>query len=74
MERSYIELSAPAGPGSDPSTAEQLKQIQDHVNWDRYLSLIQGRAAFGPIKFNGQMMTANITDAKGAHGFDYRGW
>ena len=47
-ERSYIELS---GSGANAATA---KKITDHVNWDRYLSLIQGRVAFAPIKFNGR--------------------
>ena len=38
--------------------------------YDRYLSLIQGRAAFGIIKFNGQMFTANLT----GKGWDTRSW
>ena len=32
---------------SDQQWEEQAKQITDHVNWDRYLSLIQGRTAYG---------------------------
>ena len=47
MERSFIELSAQG------EQAAAAKTITDHVNWDRYLSLIQGRVAFVPIKFNG---------------------
>ena len=47
-----------------------LKQITNHVAYDRYLSLIQGRAAFGIIKFNGQMFTANLTNK----GWDTRSW
>ena len=37
MERSYIEVTA---VGNDSLAA---KRVQDHVTWDRYLSLIQGR-------------------------------
>eukprot|EP00040_Diaphanoeca_grandis_P035429 m.222904 g.222904 ORF g.222904 m.222904 type:complete len:925 (-) comp33386_c2_seq2:269-3043(-) len=68
LERSYIELTAP--PGSNDTTTP--KQITDHVNWDRHLALIQGRAAFAPIKFNGQLFTANITAGKNS--WDYRSW
>jgi hypothetical protein len=65
MERGYIELTAPAGKNDTVP-----KQITDHINYDRYLSLIQGRAAFGPIKFNGQMFNANLT----GKGWDTRSW
>lgn len=65
MDRSYIQLSASGGPD-----AVAAKQITDHVNWDRYLSLIQGRAAFAPIKFNGQSFNCNDT----GKGWDYRSW
>eukprot|EP00658_Telonema_sp_P-2_P011199 TRINITY_DN14256_c0_g2_i1.p1 TRINITY_DN14256_c0_g2~~TRINITY_DN14256_c0_g2_i1.p1 ORF type:complete len:882 (+),score=184.58 TRINITY_DN14256_c0_g2_i1:195-2840(+) len=45
-------------------------QISDHANWDRYLALIQGRAAYSAIKFNGQDFTANLTGS----GWDFRQW
>jgi hypothetical protein len=41
MDRSYIEVTA------NGTNAAVAKLITDHVNWDRYLSLIQGRVAFG---------------------------
>ena len=53
---SFIEVTA-----NDPTKAEQAHQITDHVNWDRYLSLIQGRTAYAPIKFNGQAFNCNNT-------------
>ena len=59
-ERSYIELS---GSGANAATA---KKITDHVNWDRYLSLIQGRVAFAPIKFNGRKRTTATTTCTSA--------
>ena len=34
------------------------------------MSLIQGRTAYGPIKFNGQSFNCNDT----GKGWDYRGW
>ena len=58
MERSYIEVSAD-GRGAEAISA---KQITDHVNWDRYLSLIQGRVAYAPIKFNGQDLVGILHD------------
>ena len=51
LERSYIELTS--ANQSDAAAVASAKQITDHVVYDRYLSLIQGRAAFGIIKFNG---------------------
>ena len=44
--------------------------ITTHAAWDRYLSTIQGRQAFAPIKFNGQDF---LSDQAG-HGWDYREW
>jgi hypothetical protein len=70
MERSYIELTAAAGASNTTATAAAAKQITDHVVWDRYLSLIQGRAAAAPIKFNGQMFVAN----QPGKGWDARSW
>ena len=40
MSRSYIEVTA-----AEPQWTLQAKQITDHVNWDRYLNLIQGRTS-----------------------------
>ena len=57
MERSYVQVTA---AGSQATTA---KAITDHVIWDRYLSLIQGRASFAPIKFNGQVTLTGSRDA-----------
>ena len=75
MERSYIEVTA----AGDANASEHLaaKRITDHVSWDRYLSLIQGRAGFGPIKFNGQMFTGasgNFGTPKVNRTWDRRGW
>jgi hypothetical protein len=63
--RSYVEVTA-----NDGELALQAKQITDHVNWDRYLNIIQGRAAFAPIKFNGQAFNCNNT----GKGWDARDW
>ena len=52
-ERSYIQVT-PTQAYPNDTTA---KQITDHVVWDRYLSLIQTRAGYAPVKFNGQMFT-----------------
>jgi hypothetical protein len=55
--------------GADkPRTA--AKNITDHSSWDRYLSLIQGRTSYAPIKFNGQTFLSN----QAGHGWDYRMW
>jgi alpha-L-fucosidase 2 len=67
MERSYVEVTAASNTSA---AAAEAKQITDHVNWDRYLSLVQGRVAFGPIKFNGQDFNCNDT----GKGWDTRGW
>ena len=64
-DRSYIQLT-----GRDAESAASAKQITDHVNWDRYLALVQGRVAFGPIKFNGQAFNCNNT----GKGWDTRDW
>ena len=75
MERSYIEVTAVGG--SNASSQRAARQIQDHVSWDRYLSLIQGRAGFAPIKFNGQMFTTASGYFGGAGAnrtWDFRGW
>jgi hypothetical protein len=69
MERSYVEVTANAesiGRGDDGSA----KQITDHINWDRYLSLVQGRSSRAPIKFNGQAFNCNNT----GKGWDSRDW
>jgi len=55
---------------SNKSNAASAKQITDHVNWDRYLSLAQGRVSYGPIKFNGQAFNCNNT----GKGWDARDW
>jgi hypothetical protein len=68
MDRSYIEVSATG----EADAAGVAKQITDHVNWDRYLSLIQGRTAFAPIKFNGQAFNCNNTGQKHCVLFDPR--
>ena len=65
MERSYIEVR-----GKGPIQAAVAKAITDHVTWDRYLSLIQGRVSFAPIKFNGQAFNCNNT----GKGWDARDW
>ena len=75
MERSYIEVTAASG--ADASEHLAAKRITDHVSWDRYLSLIQGRAGFGPIKFNGQMFTGasgNFGTHEVNRTWDRRGW
>ena len=64
MDRSYVEVTA-----ANASSAKSAKQITDHANWDRYLTLIQGQKAYAPVKFNGQAFTCNNT----GHGWDYRG-
>ena len=64
-ERSYVRLT-----GTDATSNASAKAITDHVNWDRYLALIQGRVAFAPIKFNGQMFNCNNT----GKGWDARDW
>lgn len=46
------------------------RQVLDHCHWDRYLTLVQARTAFAPIKFNGQAFTSNNT----GKGWDYRDW
>jgi hypothetical protein len=56
--------------GTDAASSASAKQITDHVSWDRYLALIQGRVAFGPIKFNGQSFNCNNT----GKGWDARDW
>lgn len=68
MSRSFIEVTAAAG-GTAADTAS-AKQITDHVNWDRYLALVQGRMAYAPIKFNGQAFNCNNT----GQGWDWRDW
>lgn len=60
MERSYVQVTAAAGSQQAKAAA---KAITDHVTWDRYLSLIQGRASFAPIKFNGQVTLTGSRDA-----------
>ena len=72
MQRSYIEVTAPKNGSTPPAAAAvtAAKAITDHVNWDRYLSLIQGRAARAPIKFNGQAFNCNNT----GKGWDARDW
>jgi hypothetical protein len=45
-------------------SSKKARFVADHVNWDRYLSLIQGRTAFAPIKFNGQAFNCNNTGQK----------
>ena len=55
-DRSFVQVSAPSsGDGAPPATPgdDDAKLITDHVNWDRFLNVIQGRNAFAPIKFNG---------------------
>jgi len=64
-DRSYIQLSS-----TDPSQNATAKMITDHVNWNRYLALIQGRVAYAPIKFNGMSFNGNNT----GKGWDYRDW
>ena len=64
-DRSYAEVTA-----ADASEAALAQQITSHVNWDRYLALIQGRVAFAPIKFNGQAFNCNNT----GKGWDARDW
>ena len=52
-KRSYVDVTA--ANASDAAEVLAARQITDHTNWDRYLSLIQGRASHAPIKFNGQV-------------------
>lgn len=63
--RSYIEVTA-----ADPTAAVAATQITNHVAWDRYLSLIQGRRGYAPLKFNGQQFNCNNT----GKGWDARDW
>ena len=65
--RSFIEVTAVTPNASSSALA---KEITDHLNWDRYLALIQGRVAFAPIKFNGQAFNCNNT----GKGWDARDW
>ena len=46
------------------------ENITTHAAWDRYLSLIQGRSSYAPIKFNGQDFLSN----QSGRGWDYRVW
>ncbi len=74
-DRSFIELNNSTtttriGDDDDDDDDDDVRKINDHVNWDRYLSLIQGRVSFAPIKFNGQAFTCNNT----GKGWDYRSW
>jgi hypothetical protein len=46
--RSYVSVTS-------SNEATSAKQVTDHCNWDRFLNLAQGRSAFAPIKFNGQV-------------------
>jgi hypothetical protein len=64
-ERSYIQVTPSQGYPNDTTA----KQITDHVVWDRYLSLIQTRVGYAPVKFNGQMFTA-----KSEGSWDQRSW
>ena len=66
VDRSYIEVTPAVGWANESNVTEEITK---HVVWDRYLSLIQGRAGFAPVKFNGQMFTAL---AKGS--WDERSW
>ena len=46
--RSYVQVTA--ANAANASASKSAKEITDHANWDRYLRLIQGRAAFAPGK------------------------
>ena len=80
MDRSYIQVTpassttpsatSPYEPDGHQDGAATAKQLLDHINWDRYLNLIQGRVAYAPIKFNGQAFNCNDT----GKGWDSRGW
>ena len=70
-DRSYVQVveRRSAGEGSHP-TRTAARNISTHAAWDRYLSIIQGRSSYAPIKFNGQDF---LSDQAG-HGWDYREW
>lgn len=46
--RSYVAITS-------TSDSANAKAVTDHCNWDRFLSMAQGRSSFAPIKFNGQV-------------------
>ena len=73
-ERSYIQVTDRGSAGgartADKSARTAAENITTHAAWDRYLSIIQGRRAYAPIKFNGQDFLSN----QAGHGFDYRVW
>eukprot|EP01052_Picozoa_sp_SAG31_P029885 SAG31_NODE_3012_length_4788_cov_2.735125_4_plen_558_part_00 len=71
--RNYIQVeevqstSVETTRGIERTSAEN---ITTHAVWDRYLSIIQGRTSYAPIKFNGQSFLSN----QAGKGWDFREW
>jgi hypothetical protein len=71
MGRNYIQVESISGDKARRgSVRSAATNITTHAAWDRYLSIIQGRSSFAPIKFNGQSFLSN----QSGKGFDYRQW
>lgn len=74
MTRSYVEVTPNMvgnnGGGAMGTEDNSAEAITDHINWDRYLNLIQGRVSYSAVKFNGQAFNCNDT----GHGWDSRSW
>jgi hypothetical protein len=69
--RSFVYVQPAVGWQEDQQRfAAAAHNISDHITWNRYLALIQGRRAFTPTKWNGGDFKANVT----GHGFDWRQW
>lgn len=69
VARSYVQVEEVTSETVDHSRSA-AENITTHAVWDRYLSLIQGRSAYAPIKFNGQGF---LSDQAGK-GWDLREW
>lgn len=68
--RSYIQVESATGGMNQNNERSSAENITTHAAWDRYLSIIQGRSSYGPIKFNGQSFLSN----QSGKGWDYRQW
>ena len=60
--RSFVYVQ-PAAQGQEgqQELAAAARNISDHISWNRYLALIQGRRAFTPTKWNGGDFKANVS-------------
>ena len=59
--RSFVYVQpATQGQEEQQELAAAARNISDHISWNRYLALIQGRRAFTPTKWNGGDFKANV--------------